>query len=366
MPGTRTTTSEPMRVRTAGGRRDGARHGRARAALGDGDDALAPAFLSGHVELRAHDDDGGAAAHVDAELLGARDDLIGRDGATPEEVVQELGDGQLGGAGGRAQALHLGGDEREDQPQDHRRRRVAVGAPTHPQLADLLVGDTEVVDLDPGGVAQQPALVGGRPCRHGKHRAGPVGQRQARVVERASGRADHLGEARTGLDGVGDGIQGLEVDSGRRPRSRAGHGAEFTAPNQFAASLHAKSHRSGRLGAGLGGTGSLDADAVPEPDDRRSARDADADERGQDVHAEDGGGHALPDPRVRRPGGDQDERHVGGEGEDGAARPDEIGDLGVAHARRPFCRRWTTTSPTMPATAKIAAARPAPPTTSDR
>ena len=74
-------------------------------------------------------------------------------------------------------------------------------------------------------------------------------------------------------------------------------------------------------------------DAVPEPHDGGAAGDPDADERGEHVERQEGGRQALPDARVRRPRGDQDEPDVGGEAEHAGAGDDDVGDGLGAHAR---------------------------------
>ena len=60
--------------------------------------------------------------------------------------------------------------------------------------------------LDPGAVAQQRALVGGRARRDGEHRARAVEQHEA-GVERARRGAHDLRQSGARLDGVGDRLE---------------------------------------------------------------------------------------------------------------------------------------------------------------
>jgi hypothetical protein len=161
------------------------------AATAEGAAALAPALLGGDEELGAHHQDGDAVVEAQPEVLGARQHRVAVGQPPAEQIGDELGDGPLGGPGGGAHALDLGGDERRDEPQHHRRGRVSVTAAAHPQLPDRLVGDAQLDDIDAVRVGQQRALVGRRPRGHGEHRARSVDQREARI-ERTGRRTDDL------------------------------------------------------------------------------------------------------------------------------------------------------------------------------
>jgi hypothetical protein len=112
-----------------------------------------------------------------------------------------------------------GGDERGDQPQQ---RGARLRTAAHPQHADRLVGDAQLVRLHPGAAREHRALVGGRARRDGEHRARAVGEHQARV-ERPGGRPDDLRQAGPGLDGIRDGLESGEVEPGVGSLGRNGH-----------------------------------------------------------------------------------------------------------------------------------------------
>ena len=166
------------------------------------------------VRVRAGDDERRAVLEVDAELAGARDDVLA-DGevARHDRAGGTRSSGLRGRALRRAHPLDLGGDQRGHEAQQ---RGAGVRARPHPKR-------------------RRPARRrrAARACRRPRRRpaasarrpaSGPatastvpaaVEQHEARV-ERARRRADDLGEAGAGRDGVRDGVERAEVESGRR------------------------------------------------------------------------------------------------------------------------------------------------------
>jgi hypothetical protein len=210
----------------AGARRDGRvvedRHQRAgrrgaRGALGDREDATAPVDLRRGVVVRADDDDRAALAEVEAELGRAGEDVPAVGDRTLEQRAQEAGLGLLGLALRRAEALHLGRDERQHHGEEAGRRRPAAQA--HAQPSDDLAPDAQLLRVDTLAVGQQRALVGGRAGGDGEHRARVVEQDHRRL-ERPRRGADDLGQAGAGRDGLADRLERLQSGSGTRRRRR--------------------------------------------------------------------------------------------------------------------------------------------------
>src|SRR6185437_14521098 len=109
------------------------------------------------------------------------------------------GGGGLGGDLGGAHALDLGGDHRDEQAAHD---RTGLGAGAHVQGTDDRVGDPQGQAGDALGAGEQRALVGAGAGGDGDRGAGGVGDGKARV-EGARGGAHYLGQARSGLDGLG-------------------------------------------------------------------------------------------------------------------------------------------------------------------
>ena len=165
------------------------------AALGDGEHAGAPVLLGRDERKGAGDDH--AARRASRSTPSSR---RARDAARRASVSsrrsrpcrKDVG-GLVGGALGRADAIHLGGDERARRGD----RTPASGAAARERAcagADQLVGHAQLEHLDAGDLVRQRCLIGRRPGGDGEHGAGRVEQRQA-GVEGARGRAHHLGQA---------------------------------------------------------------------------------------------------------------------------------------------------------------------------
>ena len=110
VPGRSTTTSAPAPVVALAERRDGPAHDRARAALGDGEDAPAPAVLRRHMGMRATTTQTPSASRSRPISVGARDDVLAVAQLATHDRPQEAAERLLRGALGRADALDLRGD----------------------------------------------------------------------------------------------------------------------------------------------------------------------------------------------------------------------------------------------------------------
>jgi hypothetical protein len=155
-------------VRAVGERGQGARRGGAGAALDDGEHAGPPVLLGRDEREGVGHDHAAAGVEVDVQIAGAAAQLVGVDGAG-QQVVQERRGRLFGGTLGRADAIHLRGDERAHEGQHDRGWRP--GARAHTQAADQLVGNTQLQHLHPGDVVRQRFLVCRRPRGDGEHRA---------------------------------------------------------------------------------------------------------------------------------------------------------------------------------------------------
>ncbi len=190
-----------------GERRERAAHHRARPALDDRARAGAPALLGRRLRVGASDDHARPVPQVERQLGGARQQLLARGLLAPERQAQEVCGGALRGDVRGAHALHLRGDHRDEQP-PHERARLGSGA--HVQRSDDRVGDPQRHARHAVAAREQRALVGAGARGDGDRGARGVGHREARV-ERARGGAHDLGQARPGLDRLGDGIEPDEL-----------------------------------------------------------------------------------------------------------------------------------------------------------
>ena len=156
----------------------------ARAALGDGEHARAPALLGRARAAWARATITLAPpSSVDAELRAAREQLVAVGELAAEHGVQERGGGLLRGALGRAHALDLGGDSVVTS----RSTSAAPGSARArmPQLADDRVGDAQ---LDAARRRRAPSSsersLGRRARGDGEHRA-PCGRSATRLASSA-------------------------------------------------------------------------------------------------------------------------------------------------------------------------------------
>jgi hypothetical protein len=171
----------------------------ARAALGHGQHPCAPVALLGHVRARPDNDHARPAAHLAAELPRPRHDVLAVGKPPPEQVLEEVTDGGLGGPLRRLGAVDLEADQVRHQAQQRPGRRLTARPVA--QLSDLLLGHPQLDALRAALAGHHGALVLARGARHGQHAAGGVQHDHARV-ERAAGGPGYLGQAGAGLDGL--------------------------------------------------------------------------------------------------------------------------------------------------------------------
>ena len=185
----------------------------ARAALGDRQHPRPPVALLGLLRPGARHDHGSAVAQVAAELLGAREDVLAVGDLAPEQVLEEVADRRLARPLRRLRALELEPDQARHEAQQVGRGRRAVRPVA--QLADDLVGHSQLHLLAAALAGQHGALVLGGLAGHGQHARRGVEHDHAGAQGPAR-RAGHGRKPGAGLDRLGDLVEGLE----ERPRLR--------------------------------------------------------------------------------------------------------------------------------------------------
>ena len=214
------TTSAPHGVRARGEHGGRARQRGARAALGHAEHALAPALLGRHERVRARRRRCSPPSTRSMPSSPARPRMssrpeMSRSSSACRKPASACSDARSGARRrSTSEAISVVTSLTSAAPASP--RRAAAACPTGASAT------RSSMRLDPGGVVEQRPLVGRRARRHGQHGARAVGQHQA-GVERPSGGTDDLGQAGTGLDGVGDRVQRGEIEPGRRSVGRGGH-----------------------------------------------------------------------------------------------------------------------------------------------